>query len=349
MEERLKKILFAVIESYVDSASPVGSRYISKRFGLGISSATIRNAMCDLEEMGYLSQPHTSAGRMPTGKGYRLLVEELMGFGVSANAELLKLLCDEVIGVRGHLSGFLGAASKILSTYSHYMVVAMETTMENSILGRIELLRCRNDMVAVVLMTEEGTIKHKVSELDVPLSRRDLKNIADFLNSEFRGRTLGEIKIILEKEVRDKRVQRDTLISKVFGFFDKYLSSFDRDVFISGLGELINLPDFDDIGKIKELSNAISDKERIIEILDKITENGGVQVFVGSEPFLDKKELSLVASSVCDRGRPLGVLGLIGPQRMNYASAISIIETSARFLSSRLEDRQEVDFGGEDY
>ncbi|MEO5356643.1 MAG: heat-inducible transcriptional repressor HrcA [Nitrospirae bacterium YQR-1] len=339
MEDRLKKILFAVIESYVDSASPVGSRYISKRFGLGISSATIRNAMCDLEELGYLSQPHTSAGRMPTGKGYRLLVEELMGFGVSSNAELLKLLCDGVMGVRGHLSDFLGLVSKILSSYSHYMVVAMETTMENSILGWIELLNYRNDMVAVVLMTDEGTIKHKVSALEIPLSQRDLKNIAALLNSEFKGYTLGEIKAIMRKEVCDNRVQRDTLISKAFGFFNKYLSSFDRDVFISGLGELFNLPDFDDIGKIKELSNAISDKERIIEILDKITESGGVQVFIGSEPFLDKKDLSLVASPVCDRGRPLGVLGLIGPQRMDYAGAISIIETSARFLSSRLEDR----------
>ncbi|MES0336897.1 MAG: heat-inducible transcriptional repressor HrcA [Candidatus Magnetobacterium sp. LHC-1] len=339
MDERTKKILIAVIQSYIQSAAPVGSRYISKKYGLGISPATIRNTMSDLEEMGYLSQPHTSSGRMPTDKGYRLFVEELRACSVNANDDLLALLATQNLCSMGDLNDLLDSVTRALSEYSRYLVVTLSSTMEKCILKKIDFSVLRDNVVVVLLLTEEGVVKHKTVESRDGLTQGDLRQMAAYLNSQFKGCTLGDIRNALLDIVYQEMAMRDDLIAVALNLCKNAIYPCNLDVFISGISALIDLPDFCDIQKIKELSKAVDDKQKIINLLDKMMESEGVQVYIGTESFLDTEELSLVASTFCDKGRPFGVLGLIGPQRMDYANAISIVDTSARFLSNHLQGR----------
>ncbi|MBF0538775.1 MAG: heat-inducible transcription repressor HrcA [Nitrospirae bacterium] len=339
MDERTKKILIAVIQSYIQLAAPVGSRYISKKYGLGVSPATIRNAMSDLEEMGYLSQPHASSGRMPTDKGYRLFVEEIRACNVSANDDLLTLLSNNNSYLMGDLNDFLYSITRALSNYSRYLVVTLSSTMEKSRLKKIDLSNLRDNVVVVLLFTEEGMVKHKMVESKDVLTQDDLTKIASYLNSQFRGYTLGDIRKALLDIVYQEMAMRDDLVAVALNLCKNAIYPCNLDVFISGISALIESPDFCDIQKIKELSKAVDDKQKIITLLDKMMESEGVQVYIGTESFLDTEELSLVASTFCDKGRPFGVLGLIGPQRMDYASVISIVDTSARFLSNHLQGR----------
>ncbi|MBV6341726.1 heat-inducible transcriptional repressor HrcA [Candidatus Magnetobacterium casense] len=337
MDARTRKILFAVIESYIGIAAPVGSRYISKRYGFGISSATIRNTMSDLEELGFLSQPYASAGRVPTGRAYRFFVESLLDCGMSENSNLLSMLYDKSTDSRASFDDFLSAISRLMSDCSHYMGVVLSRTAESSILRKIEFYTYKENMIVAILLTQYGIVRHMIVESSSRLTQKDMNEISRYLNDEFAGSTLRDIKKSLLENMAEEQEKCETLKEKANSLCNKVFSSINADIFISGVSELINLPDFDDIKKIKELSKAIDDKNMIINLLDKILQSEGVQVFVGDDPLLDEKALSLVASTFYEKGRPFGVLGLIGPQRMDYANAISIVSTSAAFLSRQLE------------
>ncbi|WP_420263688.1 heat-inducible transcriptional repressor HrcA [Candidatus Magnetominusculus dajiuhuensis] len=337
MDSRTRKILFAVIESYIGIAAPVGSRYISKRYGFGISSATIRNTMSDLEELGFLSQPYASSGRIPTGRAYRFFVESLLECGMSQNNNLLSMLSDKATDTKVCLDDFLAVISRLMSDCSHYMGVVLSRTTESSILRKIEFHTYKENMIVAILLTEYGVVRHMIVESSGRLTQNDMNEISRYLNKEYAGSTLREIKRALIEDMAEQRQKCDTLKEKAKSLCKSVFSSINADIFISGMSELINLPDFDDIQKIKELSKAIDDKGVMINLLDKILQSEGVQVFVGNDPLLDAKALSLVASTFYEKGRPFGVLGLIGPQRMDYANAISIVSTSANFLSKQLE------------
>ncbi|MBF0564376.1 MAG: heat-inducible transcription repressor HrcA [Nitrospirae bacterium] len=339
IDDREKKILLAVIQSYINLGFPVGSRYLSKKHDFGLSSASIRNVMSDLEEMGYLVQPHTSSGRVPTDKGYRLFVEELLGGGIASNAALLSLLDSFNLDVVNDLNELINSITKAFSGYSHYLGVALSTTMENSILRKIEMFGYKDNMIVILLLTEEGVVRHKIVSSYAILNQQDLSRISSYLTSEFGGVTLKEIRNALAEDLYKERAMRDDLLAKALEFCKYAIFSFNADVFITGMSELINLPDFCDVQRIKELSRAVEDKVKIVGLLDDILEIEGVQVFIGSEAFKDNEALSVVASTFYEKGRPFGVFGLIGPQRMDYASAISIVDTSAKFMSKHLDNR----------
>ncbi|MCG6550979.1 MAG: heat-inducible transcriptional repressor HrcA [Candidatus Magnetominusculus sp. LBB02] len=334
MDSRTRKILFAVIESYIGIAAPVGSRYISKRYGFGLSSATIRNTMSDLEELGFLSQPYASSGRIPTGNAYRFFVDSLLEDGMSQHSNLLSILSDRATDTRASLDDFLAVISRLMSESSHYMGVVLSRTTESSTLRKIEFYSYKENMIVAILLTEHGVVRHMI--LESRLTQKDMNEISRYLNKEYAGLTLRDIKLALIEEVAKQRQRCDTLKEKAKCLCKSVFSSINADIFISGMSELINLPDFDDIHKIKELSKAIDNKGVMITLLDKILQSEGVQVIVGSDPLLDDKALSLVASTFYENGKPFGVLGLIGPQRMDYANAISIVSTSANFLSKQL-------------
>ncbi|MBF0456988.1 MAG: heat-inducible transcription repressor HrcA [Nitrospirae bacterium] len=336
MDSRTRKILFAVIESYIGIAAPVGSRYISKRYGFGLSSATIRNTMSDLEDLGFLSQPYASSGRIPTGMAYRFFVESLLEVGMSQNNNLLSMLSDKATDTKASLDDFLAITSRLMSDCSHYMGVILSKTAESSILRKIEFYSYKENMIVAILLTEYGVVRHMIVESSGRLTQKDMNEISRYLNKEYAGLTLRDIKQALLEVVAEAKQKCDSLKEKAKCLCKTVFSSINADIFISGMSELINLPDFDDIQKIKELSKAIDDKSLMVNLLDKILQSEGVQVFVGNDPLLDEKALSLVASTFYEKGKPFGVLGLIGPQRMDYANAISIVSTSANFLSRQL-------------
>ena len=341
LSERSKKVLYAVVQSYINYPDPVGSRVVTKRYSFGLSPATIRNIMADLEEMGFLLQPHTSAGRVPTDLGYRFFVDSLLEEGISySDIEVLQGIYRRLESLRNDIDLLLTETTRNLSKLSHYLGIAMSPMFDMTTLKQINLLKYKSDTIAAVLLTDEGLVKNKVISLDFDISQKDLNRIAGYLNAEFSGRTFDERMLKLMHEMTTEKVRCDALISRAMQICREALSFPFSGLFVSGLSEVLELPDFADLKKIKELSKAIEDKHTIIKLLDRLSETDGVQVIIGSENSLtDLKKLSLVISPCREGDKSVGVVGIIGPTRMNYAKAMYIVEHTAKVITQMLSGR----------
>jgi len=341
LNERNKKVLCAIVQSYINFPDPVGSRVVTKRYSFGLSPATIRNIMADLEDMGLLTQPHTSAGRVPTDLGYRFYVDSIVAEGdYYLNVDILQGIYKKLESLKNDIDTLLSETTKNLSRLSHYLGIAISPRPDVTTLKRINLLKYRANKVAVVLFTDEGIIKNKVISIDSEISQKDLNRIAGYLNSEFSGYTFDEIQSKVIKEMSKEKSRCDSLISKAMRICQDALFFPCSDLFVSGLSEVLELPDFADLEKIRELSRAIEDKHTIIELIDKLSESDGVQVIIGSENSLEEmKKLSVIVSPCREGGRSIGVVGIIGPTRMNYAKAIYIVENTSKLITKMLAEK----------
>ncbi|NOY38849.1 MAG: heat-inducible transcription repressor HrcA [Nitrospirae bacterium] len=339
LDERSIKVLWAVINSYINNPDPVGSRYVTRKYSLEFSPATIRNIMADLEELGFLSQPHTSAGRVPTDKGYRFYVENLMDENVCCHKGLIDSLTRRLEDLREDIYTLLDETTRTLSSHSHYLGIAVSPGPDGSTLRCIELIPYSDDRIAVILFTNEGIIKHKILKNNFSFSRNDLNRIARYLNKEFSGYTIREIRQrLLEEMARDKELC-DTLISQALSLCGDVMSCYGANVFISGLTEILELPEFSDIEKIKEISRTIEDKHAVIKLIDSLANAEGVQVVIGAENTVEEmKALSIITSTYKEGDKPAGIVGIIGPTRMDYSSAISLVDVTARFLTEILDE-----------
>ena len=341
LSERSKKVLFAVVQSYINNPDPVGSRVVTKRYPFGLSPATIRNIMADLEEMGFLSQPHTSAGRVPTDIGYRFYVDSLVAEGIHySDFEILQGLYRRLETLKNDIDMLLTETTKSLSLFSHYLGIAMSPMSDMTTLKKINLLKHQSDKVVVVLFTDEGMVKNKVLSIDAEISQKDLNRIASYLNAEFSGFSFDEIQLRILREMSKEKIKCDSLISKAMKICQEALYFPYAALFVSGLSEVLELPDFADFKKIKELSRAIEDKHMILKLLDKLSESTGVQVLIGSEnSMLELQRLSMVVAPCKEGDRQIGVVGIIGPTRMHYEKAMYIVENTARFITKVLAGR----------
>ncbi len=340
IDERSRQVLFAVIQCYINSPGPVGSRVVTKKFSFGVSPATIRNIMSDLEEMGFLCQPHTSAGRVPTDVGYRYYVDAIKTERQRVSADFIQELEKRVEMLKKDIHSFLDEASRMLSSLSHYIGITMSPNTNSTILRKIELIKYKESELAVILFTEEGIIKNKIVSIDHDISQKNLNRIAGYINSRFSGYTLDEIRNLVVKEMTRARILCDSLISEAMMICRDVFSISPGNIYISGLSEMLTLPDFYDITRIKELLKTIEDKHIIVNLLDKIADSEGTQVFIGSENPLDEmKKFSLVAATYREGSRPIGAVGIIGPTRMNYLQAISIVDMTANYITEALSDK----------
>ena len=339
-DERIHRVLWAVVESYIINPDPVGSRFVTKKYAFNLSPATIRNIMADLEDMGFLHQPHTSAGRVPTDKAYRFYVDYLTQTEGLADETLMDEIIRRLENIRTDINALLKETCRALSAFSHYLGVALPPNPHNTTLKGINLFRYKERQVMVVLMTDEGIVKNKVIQFDPALTQEDLNRISEYLNSEFSGQTLDEIRSAVLREMYRDKALCDTLIFRAIRICREALSFDPGDVFISGLHEVLGLPDFSDLRRIREISRAIEDKHLIIKLLDMLPRTEGVKVLIGSEnPASEMKSLSMVVSSYKEGDRPMGTIGLIGPTRMDYLKAITIVDTTAKFITRILSER----------
>jgi len=341
LDERSRKVLYAVVQSYISIPEPVGSRAVSKRYSFGISPATIRNIMADLVDMGFLMQPHTSAGRVPTDRGYRFYVDSLVAeYDSRFNADILQEVYRKLEALRDNIGGLLSESTKALSHLSHYLGIAMSPRLDMTTLQKLELIKFKSDKIAVIIFTDQGLIKNNVISLNTDISQRDLNRITSYLNAEFAGLTLDEIRVKVFKEMIRDKSKCEKLIMRAMTICRKALSVSFSDFFVSGLSEVLDLPDFADLEKIRELSRAIEEKHTIIQLLNKVIESEGVQILIGSENSADDmKKLSIVVSACRDEDRPIGVVGIIGPTRMDYEKTIYIVDSTAKYITKILAKR----------
>lgn len=339
LDERSKQILYAVVQSYISKPDPVGSRFVTKKYSFGFSPATVRNIMADLEDLGFLSQPHTSAGRVPTDKGYRFYVDSIMGVREtgefdSGEGDFVQQFAKKLESIRNDVSNMFLEVTNSLSMMSNYIGVVTPPRAEKTIFNRIDFIRYKEDKVVAILLTEEGVIKNKIIGVDSRLTQDDLNRIADYLNAEYSGRTIDEIKNLLVRKAYREKALWDKLIARAIKIYEQAISFTEDDVYVSGLYDVMNLPDFSDISKIREISKAIKDKHIILKLLDELSDSEGVHVFIGNEnPVEEMKNLSVVASTYKEKERPMGVIALIGPTRMDYSKAIYMVDTIAKCIS----------------
>jgi heat-inducible transcriptional repressor len=293
--------------------------------------------MADLEEMGYLRQPHTSAGRIPTDSGYRFYVDAMTPEKISQNREDFIELYNKLEMLRKDINSFPDRTSKVLSSLSHYIGVIMSENERMITLSKIELIKYRRNRLAVVLFAEEGMVKNKVVTIDPDVSQRALNRIANYINSEFSGSSIQEIKTILLTEIEKDKSACNEIISEAINICRSIFTPTEESIYISGISDMLDLPDFCDVNRVRELFKAIEDKQIIVKLLDTISDTEGTQVFIGSENPLDEmKQFSLVVSTFKELGKPIGAIGLLGPRRMNYAKAISIVDITAKYITNML-------------
>lgn len=273
--------------------------------------------MSDLEELGFLNQPHTSAGRVPTNKGYRFYVDYLYAHGRRYdNRAFLYEITRELESIKNDMDILLSEATKRLSNFLHYIGVALSPKAGSATFNTIKLLKHRRHHVVAVLFTDEGLVKNKVINVGCDMTQRDLNRIAAYLNSEFYGYTFNEIRVKIIREMAEEKILCDSLITKAMAICRDALSSPYGDLFILGFSEVLGLPDFSDIERIKEISRAMEDNRLIVRLLDKLSESAGdeVQVIIGSENSLaEMKGFSIVATNYKEGSRPIGSVGVIGP------------------------------------
>ncbi|MDD5085769.1 MAG: heat-inducible transcriptional repressor HrcA [Candidatus Omnitrophica bacterium] len=341
MEEltpRKERILSFIISSYVDSALPVGSRTIARRFGLGLSPATIRNEMSDLEEMGFISQPHTSAGRIPSDKGYRYYVNQLASRG-SAPTEAIKKIGEEFRDKIRSLDELIERTSRILSSVTSEIGVVFYPHFGDLAFQHVELVSLGAGRLLSIWQTPSGIAENFIVDMGEPLGREDLGRITNFLNKELAGIPFSEMGALLErkrKEASDSLVRFYELALRLVRESVERTTS-ERFCF-DGSSLLLEKPEFRDIEKTRHLFQALDDRKQFASVFRASSGGAGVRVFIGHETNCGELwDCSLIASRYFLKEVPAGSLGIIGPRRMPYDRLIPIVDCVSRHFADALE------------
>ncbi len=337
LTDRSKKILEAIIEDYIVTAEPVGSRTITRRHGVSLSPATVRNVMADLEEMGFLASPHTSAGRVPTDKAYRLYVDSLLS--------VRRIARDERHEIHRHcqLTGkdigeVLKETSRLLSSMSHYMGIVAAPRFTATILRHIEFVKLSGRRILVILVAQNGIVQNKIVKADEEFSTDDLVRMTNYLNELLQGLSITEVRARLLAEMENEKNRYDALLGKALHLSEQTLAGDDAEVFIEGQANILEQPEFADVVKMKEMFRTFSEKGVLVNLLDRCMDAHGINIFIGSESHLNQMNgLSLITSTYMSGKNTVGVLGVIGPTRMGYAKVIPIVDYTARLVSRMLE------------
>jgi heat-inducible transcriptional repressor len=337
LSDRGKRILEAVIEDYIATAEPVGSRTITRSHALALSPATVRNVMSDLEEMGFLTSPHTSAGRIPTDKAYRLYVNSIL--------EVKHIARDnrEEIQRRCRLAGkdmaeILKETSRLLSSTSSYMGVVMAPRFGANVFRQLEFVKLSSRRILAILVSQNGAVQNRLIQTDEELLQEDLVRMANYLNELLQGLTISQVRERLLQEMQSEKVRYDTLMSQALALSNETLGSDDRELFLEGQANILDQPEFADAGRMREIFRAFESKGLILDLLDRSMQADGVQIFIGAESHLLRMEgMSLITSTYMTGKDTVGVLGVIGPTRMGYGRVIPIVDYTAKLISRLLE------------
>ncbi len=336
--DRMKKILGAIIEDYITTAEPVGSKVISRKLNVSLSPATIRSIMSELEELGFLSQPHTSAGRVPTEKGFRFYVDYLLDVHELGEQERSEIR-SKYMGSPAEAEDLFRETSRILSSCSHHLGVVWAPKISLVVLQHIEFVKLRRHWIMAVLVSPTGLVYHQVVEVEEDFSQSELDDLSDYMNSFMSGLTLQQAREILINQMKVEKSIYDRLFDQALRLVQKALSLNDEtDVFIEGRTNIIHEPEFGNISIMTDLFRAFEEKATLVKLLDKCIDPKGVRIAIGSESEVQEMETcSVVTSTYRYKGEVLGALGVIGPRRMNYSKVIPIVDYTAKLLTEILD------------
>lgn len=337
LDPRKEQILKVVTDDYIESAEPVGSRTIARKYNLGFSPATIRNEMADLEEYGYLKQPHTSAGRIPSNRGYRYYVDTLMQQRQLTEAEV-EFIRVEFEDRTRRLDSLLQQTVKALSQVTKYPSLVLVPQLEEAIFRHIQLIPLNQTSILVLVVTDVGFVESKLIESPTPISQEELDRISFLLNEKLRGVSFRNLRSALLTEIRDELLDHSDFFHEAMQLLIKSLDSKKEDqVYIEGSINIMEQPEFREISKLKPLMVMLEEKDKLHDILSSFSSARGIKVHIGAES-LDEvaQECSMVTASYEIKGRTLGCIGVLGPTRMDYAWVVAVVEYVSSHLSELL-------------
>jgi heat-inducible transcriptional repressor len=339
ISERAQHMLRVLIDRFIREGQPVGSRTLAREAGLELSPATIRNVMSDLEELGFIRAPHTSAGRVPTVQGYRFFVDTLLQvqpLDVSS-VERMRLEFE----IERSPKDLIESASELLSGITHLAGVVTLPKHEHALFRRVEFLPLSEKRVLAILVTSEGEVQNRMITTDRQCSASELQQASNYLNELFAGKDLAAVRSTLLEEMQEARSTMNRIMVTAIQMADQVLEEEQsEDYIMAGQTNLMEFRELCDIEKLRNLFDAFNQKREILHLLDQCVHGDGIQIFIGDESgYQTLDECSMVTAPYQVGGEVVGVLGVIGPTRMAYERVIPIVDATARLLGAALNQK----------
>lgn len=338
LSARSRQILEAIVEDYIATAEPVGSSAVARRHALTLSSATVRNVMANLEEMGLLTSPHTSAGRIPTEKAYRFYVDSLVALRQVSREEKRQIISHCRHSGAG-FSGILKETSRTLSQLSNYMGIVVAPSFTSDVFRHIEFIRIGQRKILAILVSSKGAIQNRLIETEEDYAADELIGMGNYLNEMMKGLTINQVRERILTEMKSEKARYDRMMSRALSISEQAVTVEGDEIFVEGQSRILDQPEFSDATRMKELFEAFEQKGILLQLLSRCMAADGVQIYIGSETSLSRTAgVSLITSRFVTSSNTVGMLGVIGPTRMGYSSVIPIVDYTARMVSRLLSE-----------
>lgn len=337
LTERKLNILKAIVKDYIETAEAVGSRTLSKKYNLGVSAATIRNEMADLEELGYLTQPHTSSGRVPSEKGYKLYVDSLMN-GSELNDIEKHLIEEAILNNMNYMKDMIHETSKLISKITNYTAIAVTKNVSNqSNIKHIQLVGLDESNIVLIVVTDKGDIKNTNLATNISIDQSKLNLISDNLTVKLKGKTISEIDEDFLNYIKYEISESSIFIDELVGALNFHTEENETSMSLSGATNIFNYPEFSDILRAKTFLNMLEEKENISSMLkSKGIQKENLNIIIGSDNDCEiAKDCSIITATYNIDKDVVGKISLIGPTRMDYAKVYSILNYMGLLLNKK--------------
>ena len=338
MDERKKKILQAVIDEYVNTAEPVSSSTLVEKYNLNYSSATVRNELADLEKNGYLDKTHTSSGRIPSEKGYRFYVDELLKED-DISIEEMKYIQTKLDSKINEIEDLAKIATTTLSEITHYTTVSIGPKTDTQLIEEIKFVLLGTRMIMVVIVTDSGLVKETIIKYDEDISQSQVETLNNLFNTKLKGKPLSKIDKPMEEYILAEITYSIDVIKPIIEQINRIVEEADT-IYLEGAKKSFDLPEFKSLELAKNFVNVLDEKELMLDILDSGVAKD-INVYIGDEN--DKKELkdfSVVTFKHSIGDKDLGTIGIIGPKRMNYSKVISVMKYISKKINENKEEKE---------
>lgn len=344
LDSRAREVLREIIIQHVSTGEAISSRSLSRCGRFDLSPASLRNVMADLEELGYLQQPHTSAGRVPTDRGYRFFINNLMRSRRLSQQEIERI--DEQVAHATGIEEMLGLASRLLSRLSDQVGVVFMPTLQQLKIRTMDFVLVAENKIMCVLVGTNGVVVNKIVESRLTFTRDELEKISRYISVEFAGMTLDAIRRRLIQMTEEERALHDAMLQKTIALGIEAVDDvtpLDHELYVEGTESILNKPEFsEDAAAMRNTFLALQEKEKLVDILNSCLAEEGLQILIGSESdFTNVHNFGIVARSYGTQNAPLGIVGILGPMRMEYARMAPLVDYLGRALSRKIEEKGE--------
>ena len=343
LDSRARDVLREIIVQHVATGEAISSRSLAKCGHFQLSPASLRNVMADLEDLGYLQHPHTSAGRVPTDRGYRFFIDHLMKSRSLSQRD--REVIDGEVGHANEIDEVLQLASRLLSKMSDQIGIVFMPTLLQFTIRSMDFVIIGENKIMCVIVGSNGVVVNKIVDTRLPFTRDETEKISRFITAEFAGMTLDGIRRRLMRMAEEERARHDALMQKTLSLAIEAVddvNAVEHELYVEGAASILSKPEFTDAMAFRRTFLALQEKEKLVEILNSCLSEGGLQILVGSESnFTQVHNFSIVARSYGSHSAPLGIVGLIGPMRMEYARMAPLVDYLGLALTRKIEEEQE--------